>query len=199
MSSNKKVDIGIYSGSFNPPGIHHKRIVERCLQRLRFIVVVPCGSKKRKDKVYPEDFLRKQMVNLGFKNIHRCYIDNTNLNHGMFLSNFDLEQRYTQIFGERVKWWHVVGSDLTCRESDGKSKIERIWKNGEYLWENSNFLVVPRDGYSLDHLPVHSEILEFAKTQGSSSKIKQELPEASGILKEVRKYILDNEIYEQER
>lgn len=197
--NNDKIKVAIYSGSFNPPGIHHKKIVEKVLKNVDFLIVIPCGSKKRKDKKYPRDIFRKKMIKLGFSNIQRCYIDNINLNMDIFMSNYELEERYKRMFGTNVEFLHVVGSDLTCIYKDEKSRIECIWENGEELWRNSKFIVILREGYEIDHLPNNCMVMEDFIIDGSSTKIKKDIKTSEDILEKVREYILQNDIYDEGR
>lgn len=197
--NNKKIKVAIYSGSFNPPGIHHRKIAEKVLENIDFLIVVPCGSKKRKDKKYPNDTFRKKMVKIGFSNLERCYIDNINLDMNIFMSNYKLEERYKELFGTNIEFFHVVGSDLTCIYKDEKSKIECIWENGEKLWTDSNFIVIPREGYALEHLPNKCIVMSNFIVNGSSTEIKENVRASKDILEGVKEYILENDVYDEGR
>ena len=41
--------IGIFGGSFNPPGKHHRDIVEKLSDFFDEIIIVPCGGRPDKN------------------------------------------------------------------------------------------------------------------------------------------------------
>ena len=195
--NKKKLKIGIYSGSFNPPGIHHRKIVEAALNYVDYLIISPCGSKHRKDKVFPKDIYRKEMIKIAFSNLDNIIIDYTSLDQNIFMSNYELKKKYSLIFSNdtnNIIFYHIVGSDLTCLYNDNKSIIELLWENGENIWKNDNFIIIPRENFELNHLPIHYILLPN-KIPGSSTDIKNNITNSNDLLPEVKKYILDNKIY----
>ena len=198
QTNNNELKIGIYSGSFNPPGIHHRKIVEIALKYVDYLIISPCGSKHRKDKIFPKDIFRKEMIKIAFSNLNNIIVDNTSLDNNIFISNYELKNKYRLFFSNKninnIIFYHIVGSDLTSIYKDNKSIIELFWENGENLWCNDNFIVIPRENFALNHLPKHTTLMQNI-IPGSSEKIKQNILNSNDLLPEVKKYILDNKLY----
>ena len=81
-----------------------------------------------------------------------------------------------------------------CLYNDNKSVIELLWEKGENIWKNDNFIIIPRENFEINHLPIHC-ILIPNKIPGSSTNIKNNISNSNDLLPEVKKYILDNKIY----
>ena len=196
--NNNEIKIGIYSGSFNPPGIHHRKIVKTVLNYVDQLIISPCGSKHRKDKIFPKDIYRKEIIKLAFCNLDNLIIDYDSLDNDIFISNFELKQKYILLLSKKrdynIIFYHIVGSDLTCLYKNNKSIIELFWENGTHLWDNDNFIVIPRKSFELNHLPKHSILLQN-EISGSSTCIRNNIENSTDLLPEVKKYILENKLY----
>ena len=197
-TNNNELKVGIYSGSFNPPGIHHRKIVEIALKYVDYLIISPCGSKHRKDKIFPKDIFRKEMIQIAFSNLDKIIIDNTSLDNDIFMSNYELKKKYNSFFFKKtfhnINFYHIVGSDLTCLYKDDMSVIELFWENGNDLWSNDNFIVIPRENFKINHLPKHTIVLPDT-VPGSSTKIKKNIQNSSDLLPEIKQYILEKKLY----
>ncbi len=165
--------IAIFGGSFNPPGCHHRLIVERLAKDFDKVLIVPCGP--RPDKATTQDIetvYRAALVDLAFRELPKVEIDNSDLEHAIFTRTHELQARY-EAQGEL---WHVIGADLAVGGGKGESFIHRVWQEGPRLWEELNFIVVKRPGYDLapEDLPPRRVVIEQAAT-GSSTEIRENL------------------------
>lgn len=163
--------IAVYGGSFNPPGLHHRRIVEELRRHFDEVVVVPCGP--RPDKPCDiEPVHRAAMADLAFARMPGVEVDLFDLEQATFTRTHELERRYAS----RGDVWHVVGADLISGGRHGKSFIHTVWQHGPDLWHALNFAVVRRPGHDLGpedmpprHLRVDTEL------HGSSFNLRERL------------------------
>jgi NAD kinase/nicotinic acid mononucleotide adenylyltransferase len=175
--------IALYGGSFNPPGLHHRRIAEALAERFDTVLVVPCGPRddKTATNLLPAIY-RAAMADIAFAGVANVEVDLFDLEQDRFTRSHELDQRYAP----RGQVWHVVGVDLIKGGATGKAEIQRTWERGPQLWQEARFAVITRPGYELDRhdLPPHAEVIEL-DVPGSSSEIRDRLArgkEVSGML-----------------
>jgi NAD kinase/nicotinic acid mononucleotide adenylyltransferase len=165
--------IAVYGGSFNPPGLHHRHIVQELSRHFDAVVVVPCGPRPEKpsnDSIPP--VYRAAMTDVIFSGIPKVEVDLFDLEQATFTRTHALEERYAKL-GEV---WHVVGTDLVAGGYRGESFIQRTWEKGSDLWERSNFAVINRLGHEVspeDFPPRHHYIP--VQTHGSSRGAREKV------------------------
>ena len=133
--------VAILGGSFNPPGMHHRRIAQLAAEHCDSVVVVPCGP--RPDKPVTDDvppIYRAAMVDMTFRGLPRVRVDLFDLEQPCFTRSHLLAQRYQQ-HGEI---WHVLDAQLLQGGGQGESTVQRQWEQGAELWQRGRFLVVAR-------------------------------------------------------
>lgn len=174
--------IAVYGGSFNPPGAHHRRIVEALRQQFDEVVVVPCGP--RPDKPAASEIApvyRAALADIAFKGIAGVEVDLFDLEQATFTRTHDLDSRYA----DRGEVWHVVGSDLITGGGDGCSFIQRVWQGGTDVWRALNFAVLRRPGHEFgpaDLPPRHRLVsVEAEGSDGSSATIRDHLYRGEGL------------------
>lgn len=188
--------IALFGTSANPPGLHHRRIVEALCQSFDRVEVVPCGP--RPDKATTNDVgpvHRAAMTELAFARMSGVSVDTFDLENQTFTRTHDLGRMY--------EWegqvWHVVGADLVAHGREGRSAIH-AWAHGEELWKDANFVVVSREGYELDprDLPPNSQVIS-PEHAGSSSEIRRRVfehqPIEALVTSGVRDYIERHGLY----
>lgn len=162
--------IALFGGSFNPPGLHHRRIAERLAERFDEVRVVPCGPRPDKPEVgsVPAVF-RAALCDITFGGMEKVVVDLFDLEGDTFTRNYALEQRFADV-GEV---WHVVGADWLTGGAEGRSAIHTGWENGPELWERSAFAVLTRPGHQLDlqDLPPRHELITL-EMDDSSTEIR---------------------------
>ena len=187
--------IAIFGGSFNPPGIHHRMIIESILSTklVDFVMVIPCGS--RPDKDYIEAEHRKELVLRAFDGIRNCTVNALNLELQCFTSNY----RYEAIFSALGQLWHVVGSDQLVGASSGQSIIHRKWEKGAWVYANLKFIIIRRPGFALesDDMPPHSVIMDEISSSNSTDIKKDLLSKGSSVslAPRVLEYIRDKSLF----
>jgi NAD+ kinase len=165
--------IALLGGSFNPPGLHHRRIAELLATRFDEVRVVPCGPRPDKPGVseVPGPF-RAALCDLTFGGIDRVVVDLFDLESGEFTRNHALERR----FSAQAEVWHVVGSDWVVGGAQARSAIHTGWEQGPDLWRSSRFIVLARPGHPVapGDLPPRAEVIPL-ELEGSSSDLRARL------------------------
>jgi nicotinic acid mononucleotide adenylyltransferase len=166
--------IAVYGGSFNPPGIHHRRIAEALRTRFDEVVVVPCGPRPDKPQASAiAPVYRAALADVAFKGINGVEVDLFDLEQATFTRTHELDKRYAP----RGEVWHAVGSDLITGGRRGESFIHRVWQNGPGVWRALNFAVVGRRGHDFgpEDLPPRHRVIEAADADGSSAALRERL------------------------
>lgn len=157
-------NIAVFGGSFSPLGLHHRQLIEKELVPLPYIdriVVVPCGM--RPDKVttsFVPTIHRTAMVVMALEGIPKVTVDLSDLeNDTTFTPTIELEHHYAT---PDTEVWYVVGSDLVAGGARGESAIQRTWRGGHELWNNSRFIVFHRPGVKISEadLPPHHRLIK---------------------------------------
>ncbi len=189
--------IAVFGGSFNPPGIHHREIVEALARDFDEVLVVPCGP--RPDKPITNDvepIFRAAMVDMTFQGMPRVRVELFDLESDSFTRTHELDR----IFSSRGDVWHVIGADLIKHGSEGGSFIHREWERGESLWNESRFAIITRPGFDLDSsdLPPHARLFQI-DNDGSSSQVRKNVfnhkPIDELVPPRVARYIAGHKLY----
>ena len=171
--------IALFGGSYNPPGLHHRRIAEALRLRFDQVLVVPCGprSDKTSTNMLPPVY-RAAMAGMAFSGMPGVEVDLFDLEQDRFTRSHELDTR----FAPRGEIWHVVGVDLTTGGARGESQIQRYWEHGQRLWSTARFAVLTRPGHVFDQadLPPNHELIEV-DIPGSSSEIRDRLAHGASV------------------
>lgn len=195
MSDNKT--IAIFGGSFNPPAIHHIRIIEALLTNFNKVAIVPCGPRKDKSSTNILDLThRKRLCELAFSKTNNTLLDLDDLNNSIFTPSIDLYKKYSNDYDAYL----VVGADIVLKSKEGKSQIQKYWVLGEELWEIAKFAILTRKEFSIrkSDLPPHSDIINI-NIPGSSSKIRELISKGLDFKEflspSVYQYVIDHGLY----
>lgn len=165
--------VAIFGGSFNPPGLHHRKIAQELTRHFDEVLVVPCGPRPDKQSTNDvEPIYRAAMTDLTFRGMKRVHVQLFDLEKASFTRTHQLQDMFEHL-GEL---WHVVGGDLITDGQRKDSFIHRIWERGDYIWEHFNFATVTRSGIKLkpEDLPPHHKLIEL-DVAGSSSEIRERI------------------------
>src|SRR3989338_2827465 len=162
----------VYGGGFNPPAVHHRRIVQQLLDWFCRVAVVPSGNRERKDSlllVSPAD--RKEMTMRNFADLPNVVLDTSDLDEGVFTPAWALDEKYKAVY-PGVEIWHAVGAEAVAGGAEGKAEIQRLWKKGPEIWRELNFVVISRPGFrvSAADLPPKNEAVEIENFFGARSE-----------------------------
>lgn len=196
-------EVFVYGGSFNPPGVHHARIVERLISQMLsgdHLLVIPCGD--RPDKLTTGSIVpahRAEMARLAFAQFYRTTLDLTDLERDTFTRTADLINRVQARFPEHTITL-VVGQDLIEGGGQDASEIQQTWYRGQELWDHASFLVLARGEKPLSpaDLPPQHRVLRD-NTPGSSSAIRRLASTGQDfrhlVTREVYEYIVAHQLY----
>ena len=108
--------IVIFGGSFNPPGLHHRRIAEALAQQFDEVIVVPCGPRPDKQTSNDVDpIFRATLVSICFAGLPRVEVDLSDLEQAAFSHTAEIDARYAS----RGDVWHLVGADMVTGGAAG--------------------------------------------------------------------------------
>lgn len=159
--------IALFGGSFNPPGLHHRRIAELLARHFDEVRIIPCGPRPDKPEVgsVPPVF-RAALCDITFGGMERAVVDLFDLEGDTFTRNHALEE----MFAPQGEVWHVVGADWLTGGAEGRSAIHTGWERGGELWQRSRFAVLTRPGHQLDarDLPPQHELFPIEMTDSST-------------------------------
>jgi len=191
--------IAIFGGSFNPPAIHHRNIVEKLIYYFDEVIVIPCGPRPDKPTANTIDPVHKiKMIDITFSNIPGVRIEFFDLENNTFTRTHKLDE----IFKDEGEVWHIVGSDIIEGGGIKNSIIHKVWENADWVWNNLKFCVIERDGYkfSKDDLPPNYTVFNIGN-YGASSIIREKVFKGESInslvTKDVEEYIIKNKIYKK--
>jgi nicotinate (nicotinamide) nucleotide adenylyltransferase len=165
--------IVLFGGNFNPPGLHHRAIVEHLAAHFDRVLVIPCGPRPDKQITNSVDpTYRAAMADLAFRGLPRVEVELFDLEQATFTRSHALETR----FSSQGEVWHAVGTDLIAGGATGSSAIQTLWENGAHLWKHARFAVFTRAGIPLDpaDLPPNHELFHL-ELSGSSDLIRDRL------------------------
>lgn len=188
------MNIGVYGGSFNPPHMGHRLIIEQLIDDrvLDRVYIVPTGRNYIKQGL--EKFHhRKEMLKLAFEDMQSVEI-------------VDIEDKDTQIFTymtldyfrERYpndNIYFIMGSDNLLQL--------HTWKNYQYMIDNYSFIIVVRNGDDMSMLSECAKRGNFTFINEvstlSSSNIRNSIYKSENIKdfvhREVYDYIVNNNLY----
>jgi len=161
--------LALFNASFNPPGLHHRRIVDELARQFDAVVVVPNGPRPDKPTVNdtrPID--RAALADLAFGD-SPARVDLFDLEAERFTRTHQLDDRYAN----EGEVWHVVAAEQVRGGARGQSLIHRLWQQGAELWADARFGVVCRPHEPLDaaDLPPHSRTITVDHS-GSAADIR---------------------------
>lgn len=195
-------------GSFNPPTLAHRYMVDWALEKGGFQGVVLILDLRHADKPLGDAHIldRYLMAKLGFNLQHRVLIGLCS--HGLFL---DKARALWRIFPSSTSWSFLVGEDTLARILD-----PRFYQNPceelQVLFSEVSFVVFERPGFSLQGFPWQFPyVASPRRVQGVSSssvRTKRRLnlpwkeflcPEVAGFIERTGLYLPGPSPYEARR
>jgi NAD+ kinase len=132
--------VAVYTGSFDPPTLFHRTVVEQ-LRAAGFdeVVIRPTGPRlDRHETEHAATIHRAVMTDLAFRPLTGVRVDLTDLDDQTFTPHHALEAEYAA----RGEVWHVVSDEFVSHGRDGLSTVQTRWVSGPELWEQSRFVVI---------------------------------------------------------
>ena len=175
----KRIAIG--GSAANPPHTGHLALIEALIHSNLFDVVIwiPSGNRPDKEMEIEPDH-RVAMTELTFPSILRVRSGTTLVikYDDVYKSNTPTINRLEALQSEypdsEITWYTGADSVIPQKKYGGKCEIEVKWIRGEELFQNWNFLILPRSGYRQpNNLPANFKIFGVKLPNVASSHIRQ--------------------------
>ncbi|MFO0936582.1 MAG: NAD(+)/NADH kinase [Gemmataceae bacterium] len=153
--------VALYTGPFDPPVRHHRRVAELLSQRYETVLIVPGGPRAGSCKTpFSPTIHRATMSDLNFRGLDNTTIDLDDLEYDRFTPHHEIESRM-QAQGKKVSF--VVSTELIRDGGSGESFIHREWQHGERLWAESHFTILHEAGEPIDRAdcPRNVELIQI--------------------------------------
>ena len=170
--------VAVFAGSFDPPGLHHRRSAERLAGRFDEVVVLPAGPRPGRPAGGSLAVHRAVMADLNFADLPRVRVELGDLEQ----SRFTHHREFDRVFGgPGVEVAHVVPAEAVRGGAAGASRIQREWEDGPGLWAAAPFVVVhePHEPIAPADLPPRAEVVEVP-AYSSSGLIRSLLFDGDG-------------------
>ncbi len=151
----------VFGGSFNPPGIHHRKIAEALAAEFQHVIVVPCGPRPDKPTTNDVEAVhRAGMVDLAFRDLDRVRVELFDLEASTFSPIMKLEER----FSDEGPLWHAVDATMIAGGAAGEDAIRQTWQNGHDAWDRLHWAVIAStdDTVHEQDLPPQSCVLRIS-------------------------------------
>jgi nicotinate-nucleotide adenylyltransferase len=182
----------VFGGSFNPPTIAHKKIIQKLLEAFEDskVLLLPVGNDYKKSELIPFNH-RVMMLSLLTKEIKYAMIitiENVRNYKGTLYRLRELEKTYQPLY-------FVIGSD--------NLKDFKSWINYQELLKSYPFIVMKRKGgFSQKQAEVlfkddlHQFMFIDFDSKISSTNIRRDIEKNKrSLTKEVYQYIVENNLY----
>ena len=184
------MNIYYYGGTFDPPHIGHKMIVDHFYEIPDIMFIVPTYKSPLKD--YSAFFSydqRVKMLGLMFSSYKKIKILNTE-NNSASVYTCDTIKYLTNMY-KKSKINLIIGADQLTNFSN--------WKNHQYIIDNCKIIVISRPGCSIDDSKYKFKLCNEINMAISSSEIRKNISDLSLIRTKldvnIYDYIIKNKLY----
>lgn len=181
--------LGWFGFSADPPTLAHRAVVDAALGSglVQKVVAFPAGKLRYKDFT-ASDWQRAEMTEFWGRSAE--------WDDEVILSRFDLQREVAITWVELWKKIKTLSHSIKHQFIVGSDQYQQIgsaWHRGQELLDRANFIIVPREGYSVSIVPRHHHLLTIPPIPGSSTDIRQgDLEQVDAM---VKAYIIDNQLY----
>ncbi len=129
--------IGIFGGTFNPIHYGHLRAAEEIAQNfLERVIFVPTNITSNKEKISQSPKKRLEMINIAINNHKKFGVSDIEMKRGGISYSYDTIIQFKKLYPNDDLYF-IIGMDAYF---DLKN-----WKNGEFLFDMVNFIVINRN------------------------------------------------------
>ncbi|MDF2378645.1 MAG: hypothetical protein P1V18_00275 [Candidatus Gracilibacteria bacterium] len=184
--------LGWFGLASDPPTLAHRKMVDAALGSglVKKVVVFPAADLPYKS-FHATDFQRLDMLG--------AWKDEAEYTDDVIISHFDIMRDTAMLwkdlwkkissFKPQVNHYLIVGSDQYLA-------VKKHWEGGEELYEQAQFLIIPRAGYEItEGVPEYHKLLNVEPVEGSSSGVRS--GELYDVDDKVRGYILETGLYNE--
>jgi nicotinate-nucleotide adenylyltransferase len=179
MKNPEKLETIIYGGAFNPPTLAHIAILQACVDYARprgaEVWVMPSGD--RSDKTIPTPRVRRlayigaMLDDVQSDGVPMSIITDE-LDRPTEVETYDTVVELADTYPDRRMTW-VFGADST--ETMGE------WKNGDWLLEHLDKIIIERVGSTVNDLAKRATILNVVPPNVSSTEVRRRLTTGEAI------------------
>jgi len=192
--------IAIGGSAANPPHFGHKQLVETVLASGMFDQVYWIISGNRPDKPgMISSHIRYQMSQMLFANNDDVLISYETVDAiPTFQVIANLQMRFPKA---EIVWYCGADHFVPRKQFGGKCDILGFWDDGDNLFVNQRFLIVPRRGIDMDklQLPKKYQILNMQMLGISSTMLREQIVNGGSVIEtspEIIRYIAENGLYQ---
>lgn len=149
----------LFGGSFNPPHLSHRRILEAALTHLEAdrALLLPCGDHPLKDELAPAS-QRLEMCRLAFGDLPQVRIDARETRRtGPAFTVDTLRELSAELGPDHGPLFWLLGSD--------NLRILHKWHRHEEVLERARLVTFPRAGYPIDAAQLRAQGITEAQVQ----------------------------------
>jgi len=138
------MNIAIFGGSFDPPHIGHKEIINKSLEKLDIdkLIVVPTFLNPFKTKSYFQASSRFELLKELFKDNHKIFVSDYETKQNKAIQSIDTVKYFKKKYNPK-KIFFIIGAD--------NLKSLHLWDNFEELKQLLQFVVISRSGYDVKY------------------------------------------------
>ena len=184
------MNLYFYGGSFDPPHLGHKEIINYFLDRCDQLLIIPSFQSPLKSYTPISYYHRKRMLEMMFDDMSSKLeiIDYENDNK--------IKYSFETVQFLKDKYPHCL---LNMILGVDQFNIIDSWKNYEFILSNVNLLVISRPGYGYHSNDDNITFFNNISIDSSSQFIKNNINELDRIKhmldKKVLEYIIKNNLY----
>ena len=184
------MNIFIYGGSFDPPHIAHKKIIEDMARKCDKLYLVPSYQSPLKNFLPSKYKHRKAMLDIVIRDFSQ----------NIEILDYEYKNRISYTY-ETIKYLRNQNPESELSLVIGSDQFNLIcsWKKHEYILENTTLIVVSRPGYDYEIKNSSVKFYDEYSIDISSSFIRKNIDSVDGINEmidsEVLLYIAKNKLY----
>lgn len=178
--------VAVMGGAFDPPQLGHLDAIIFMCETLQFdeIRVIPCGTRGDKPWMSHKDIrlelTRRMLAHIPEQYIHMVKLDEREVHGESIHSKILMRKMRDQETG--CDFFFFGGFDLFAPRYPGNlCQIQYMWDHGKVFYDETNFVVAPRDGYRHPREyglpPGKFIVLEKTPTAAASSDIRSLIAE----------------------
>ncbi len=161
---NKKMNIALFGGSFDPPHIGHEQIVKKIINKIKIdkLFIVPTYINPFKEKFYAEQNIRYKWLKTIFKNYKKVSILDYEIKQNRAVTTIETVKYLKKLYNIN-NFYLIIGAD--------NLKDLHKWKNFNQLNKLVTFIVATRNNIKVPKNLINLKI----SANISSTKLRETL------------------------
>ncbi len=161
---DKKIDIALFGGSFDPPHIGHEQIVKKIINKIKIdkLFIVPTYINPFKEKFYADQNIRYKWLKTIFKNYKKVSILDYEIKQNRAVATIETVKYLKKLYNIK-NFYLIIGAD--------NLKDLHKWKNFNQLNKLVTFIVATRNNIKVPKNLINLKI----SANISSTKLRETL------------------------